>query len=282
MNTERKTKLNINPVTLALRVAVLLLLVVLYVTVPMYAWFYQGRRAAAIAEISDPTAIFINAGNREDIRYMDLAGIDVEEGGTEFPEGSQDEGKKYKDYVFCVRGFYVDTYRLQLAYTTNNQFEYRLYRATLANGAAPNDNLGETEYKTHPANGESVTQIYYIANGSDPLSGVFLNEKTGTGQFLALDDDTYHDRTYAVLPDNDPEGTIYDADNINKYAEPLYWQTSGNQASEHMTDGRLIPQGVDGVSFCDYFILRVVWDAETSKNDRETDIIYITARNTSS
>ena len=226
--------------------------VLLLVSLRAFAWFYNDRRIAAVAEISDPTAIFINAGNREDIRYLDLGGIDVETSDL------------YKDFVFCVRGNNVTGYKLQLAYTTNNQFDYELYPATLTadSSSVPANPESLVIYDTHV--GGSARQYYYAPAGASPLRGVFLNYDSTASEKLAKNNDVYHSRTYT------PSDAASPYLNRHKYAIPLYWQTSGAQTPV-----------LDAHSdFCDYFILRVKWDGE-ARNDKETDIVYIAAKNVS-
>ena len=253
MNAERPAKQNKGLMVNALRALILLVLLALCVSLVVYAWFRYERDAAALAELSDPTAIYINAANREEIRYMDMSGIDV--------EGETDG---YKDFVFCIRGDNVGSYRLQLAYTTNNQFSYELYPANqLVSGSVPANAVGVALYTTHPVSGTiGPEQTYYIAPGTSPIVGDFLNKNTGASEILAYDDsypaDQYHTLTYD------------DYDIVHKYAWPIYWQARN-----------LIHPISDAYgSFCDYYILRVIWNSGAT-NTKETDIIYISARNTS-
>ena len=217
-----------------------------------YAWFTYRKRAAGIAEISDPTAIFIKAGSGEDIRYLNLGGIDVE------------TADDYKDFVFCVKGNHVSRYKIQLAYTTNNQFDYEIYKATevSSSGAVPSDPESVVVYDLH--DGSDSVRYYYAASGAAPIAGNFLNLDTGASEKTALTGDEYHDRTYT------PTGadSVYLHRHI--YAIPLYWQ-SRNAVSPVMDEN---------MDFCDYYILRVKWDG-SSKNDKETDIVYISAKNVS-
>ena len=53
---------------------------------------------------------------------------------------------------------------------------------------------------------------------------------------------------------------------VQKNAEPLYWQNTNpieHQAAE--------------LNFVDYYILEVSWNSADVSNDKETDIVYITA-----
>ncbi|MBO4692772.1 MAG: hypothetical protein J5659_00045 [Clostridia bacterium] len=232
--------------------ALVLAFVLLTLSLVAIAWFSYVRRMGAVAEITDPTAIFINAGNAEDVRYLDLGGIDVE------GENS------YKDFVFCIRGNHVSNYKIQLSYTTNNQFDYEIYTATMVTspGAVPANPESLVVYDTH--DGSSGTQYYYAASGATPLPGSFLNKDTGASEKLAKNNDSYYEDTYT------PGGTNSTYDNRHKYAIPLYWHTSSS----------ISPVMDANSDFCDYFILRVIWDSN-SRNNKETDIVYIAAKNIS-
>ena len=227
----------------------------------VFAWFYLGRRAAAMARISNPVTIYINAGHAEDIRYLNLGGIDVERGGI------VDGDNKYQDFVFCVRGENVSQYKLQLAYTTNNQFGYEVYRATTDTQVSPK---GFVVYTTHDDNPRDIT--YYIPNGATAISGATKNAKTVDGETLGKKNGdyssgvNYHDKTYEGYGNADENDNDVTNDKVNKYAEPIYWQS---------TDSIIGNAGV-GNEFEHYFILRVIWK-NTAKNTKETDIIYISA-----
>ena len=228
--------------------AVMLAFALLAASMAVVAWFYYGRRTAAISEISNPTAIFINAGNQEDIRYLDLGGIDAETG-------------TFKDFVFCVRGNNVQAYRLQLAYTTNNQFEFEIYAATESASAPSGTPAGVVVYDTH---GETPSTLWYYAPaGASPIAGPLKNGQTVGDEVLALTNDYYYSETYT------PEGANSPYSNHHKHAVPIYWQA---------TDA-VRPTADEHFDFCDYYILRVKW-TENTKNDKETDIVYISAKNT--
>ena len=240
------------PSRYALILPVAAVFVLAFMAFSVYSWFYGGHKIAAVSEVADPAAIFINAGNREDIRYLDLGGIDV--------EGEDD----HRDFVFCVRGSYVSGYKIQLAFTTNNQFEYELYPASLttSSGSVPNDPLALVVYETHE--GPDAMHYYYASSGASPLAGSFLNQDSGADELLAKTNDTYYAKTYT------PSGAGSTYDNRHKYAVPLYWQGSG-----------IIHPDLDAnYDFCDYFILRVKWSGD-QKNNKETDIVYISAKNVS-
>ena len=234
-------------------------------TIGVWAWLYQGRTVASVGEISNPTAIHLSAGNLEDSKFIDLSGIDVSKG-------------TYKDFVFCVTGENVSTFKIQLAFTTNNQFEYEIYPAILFGTENPSisdvpaNAVARAEYKTHPANeSEAQIQVYYSPNGTSPVVGKFINRDGSESEMLAYEhEESAASGDYNMHDDTYKNGAHSAYDYVNKYAEPLYWQTS--------TPITTIPVEATDL-FCNYYILRVKWDSGTATNDKETDIIYITAKN---
>ena len=89
-------------------------------------------------------------------------------------------------------------------------------------------------------------------------------------------DDNYTEKSYDTAD--------YDGTHVQRYAEPIYWQTkeavhsdwvdnNGIQYNEYGTDD---PDN----RFLNYYILQVSWTAGSfpEGNDKETDLIYITAQ----
>ena len=225
---------------------------IIIVSIPVAAWFMSDKRLAAYAPISSPQSLYIGAGHihfavdsddtdeYEDVRYLYLDGIDVDEDGID-----------HYDYVFCVYGKAIGSFKLQLAYTTNNQFTYEIFSATESETSSPD----AVAYTTH---GESPTTYYYSIDpeNTSPIAGFFMN-KDSSDPPTVLADDTMHSDTYGSY------------NNVNKFAEPIYWQTSSAIRGS-------VGRGV----FVKYFILRVNINGKTT-NDRETDIICIAAKSTS-
>lgn len=254
---ENESKNKISRRLTALRIILLALLLAVYAAMPVYAWFARNRLGAGVAKIDDPTSIYINAANKEDIRFLYMSGVDLENGETS--NDPQYAGKKFKDFVFCVRGSDVQAYKLQLAYTTNNQFEFELFHATKATGDVPQGAVAVVDYETHP---DRIAQKYYAAPGVTAITGHFLNRLSPSDEILAISDTSndYERMTYGTYGDT--------AGHVNKYAYPLYWQTVN--AIDTVSD--------ENGEFCDYYVLRVIW-SNARRNDKETDIIYISARN---
>lgn len=233
-------------------ITVVVLAAMLIAATPVLAWFAIRKNLGAYAPVSSPESLYIGAGHRdienemfEDIRYLYFDGIDA----TKHIE--------HWDHVFCVYGKAISHFKIQLAYTTNNQFSYEIYPAVESSEESEN----AVRYVTHTATPE--TFYYTIAteevNGEQvqvqPLGGSFLNETIVNGESLGIFDSE----------NTDYHNTYGNYENVNKYAVPLYWQTTGYQTGDANTD------------FVNYYILRVNMNGK-SVNDRETDIICIAAK----
>ncbi len=288
-NTDNERKKLSKKKKIQLAAAITLTALVL-IAMPVLAWFASRKQTATVININAPTTINIESGNREPVEMINLADIDVEEiddQGTLVSEG---------DYVFCVTGKYLQKYDLQIARTTNIPFTYELYRVGGTDGS--NDYTGmvlagiTTEptvgsgysvasyrsvmdnmtyyypYKTAAVNNSDTSasdyRKYGKITGSLGSDEGYLNPTTSDGETIGdgsttADGKTFHERNYSIT------GGTYD--DVNKYAEPLYWQARKLPISGQITDG----------GFVDYYVLKIKWD-NTFKNNKETDMIYITAR----
>lgn len=229
----------------ALTAAILLVLL----SISVVAWLVMRQGLLSYAPIARPEPLFIGAGHRnidtvnheftdnyfEDIRYLYFNGIDVK------------TDQAYYDYVFCVYGTMVPGYKIQLAFTTNNQFTYEIYHAT----ESTVESEGAVAYTTHTDN----PQTYYYKAYGQAIAGDFINARTVSGDTIA--DNTFHELTYG------------DYDEVDKYGEPLYWQTAN------------VEPGYAGGDFINYYILRVNVN-DKAINDRETDVICFAAKSFSS
>ncbi len=219
-----------------------LLTAMLIAAAPVLAWFSMRKHLDAYAPISAPESLYVGAGHRdienetfEDIRYLYFDGIDAT------------KNLEYWDHVFCVYGKAISHFKLQIAHTTNNQFSYEIYPASESRVETP----GSIRYVTHTATPEA---FYYSIDG-EALAGTFLNKTTDDGKELGILDpeNTYFSQTY------------HNYTNVNKYAVPIYWQTTTSQVGDRRTD------------FVRYYILRVRMNGKNA-NDRETDVICIAAK----
>lgn len=242
--------------------AAFVLAMMFIISIPVFSWFFTQQKLAAYAPVSTPQSLYIGAGHIEfegetyygdvaeedqfeDIRYLYLSGIDV------------DNNIDHYDYVFCVYGKAVGNYKIQLAYTTNNQFSYEIYNAVESNSTSS----GAVAYTTH---GEEPATYYYTVNGG-AIAGTFLNKQT-----VDVDPDPERTKNADVANSTKHSATYgsYSSENVSIYAEPIYWQTSSSQT------------GSARGNFINYYILRVNLNGKNS-NDRETDVICIAAKSSS-
>ena len=209
-----------------------------------YAWFFTQREMSTAAWIKAPVVLDIRAGNNQDIKYLDMGNIEV------------GETDGYKDYVFCVYGKPVDNYSLQLAYTTNIAFHYDVYRANLAENGS-----GEVTFES-PDN----TATFNI--GDTPvIRGLSMNEikaqNSSPSQYQS------HDLSYG----DENKANIVDRNKVQANNEPLYFLAEENGVKV-MKPRNILKNNAD---FLDYYVIRVSWKAGEVHEDKETDIVYLTA-----
>ena len=259
-------------------VVALSLTLVFFVTVPVLAWLVYYRKVGDLQYVDSPTKLYITAAHGEEIKYLDMADIQV---------ANTSATSKY--YVFAVSGSNADAYNLQLAYTTNNQFEYYLYPAKEVAGI-PGNNVDEPHpmYVSHTDNGTGSNyyyvidkdaishsgtnrEAYRIQNGSvitrtrgstseySNVTAEFLNRGATPANAVIDANETKHVDTYAAYS------------NVQDCAEPIYWQVRNIKSDMDPTTRDLL----------DYYILEVNWENIKSKSpddfsdNGETDIIYI-------
>jgi len=213
------------------------------------AWLSHQKRIATMAKINSPAKLSLKSGANEDIIQFKMAGIDTENGN-------------YKDFVFCVEGEDISNYNIQIAHTTNINFTYTVYQATPDIDYDPAVDNGGVEYIT--ADRDSV---YYMP-ANNALSGAYVNEQNEVFNISGNDVNRKIGTTQYAEPSYDDS-----SDARQKYAEPLYWQT--NPAI--IADGTAYDIDSHERSFQNYYVLRVSWGSDV-RNDKETDLIYITAQ----
>ena len=248
---------------------------VLVIGLPVFAWFTSERKTATVIKINAPTTIKIGAGNEEPVEMIDLSNINVEEYLDEESTTLKTEGT----YVFCVTGKYLSKYDLQIARTTNIDFDYELYRVDSAkyndvitpgitSKPAAENGYEIAEYKSE-LDGNTYYYPYQISDSTDDktqgnvtVKGGFLNAKTennhtiGNGEEKIDGSTTFHTHNYSSYG------------KVNKYAEPLYWQVKGLPVTGQVGDA----------GFVDYYVLKIKWENKNLTNNKETDMLYITAR----
>ncbi|MDD6082122.1 MAG: hypothetical protein PUB89_04640 [Oscillospiraceae bacterium] len=231
---------------------------VLLVSFPAYAWFSYSRNLETLTKIKEPGGIIIRAGksdasakDADPIVNFEMKEIDIED----IADG------KSAQYVFSVKtGEYNSKYHLLLAHTTNIPFSYSIYQASNTTNPEQEDCIAY-----HPK--DDTGKITYYKKDSI-INLLPLNYDNGQyGRAIAKKKDVYYDSTYE------------NGDNPEIYAVPVYLQTKDSQKhSESAADSY------------DYYILEIKWDSNaagneafekwnTAINNKETDIIYITAFN---
>ena len=234
-------------------------LLALIIGISAAAWFAYQRKLGDLQLVQKPKDLYITAGNGDEMEYFDMSGIKV--------AGKDENGDEriHKYFVFGVKGTDSRKYNLQLAYTTNNQFDYYIYPAVETENQA--EALVEYVSKT----GEVV---YYKIDPENPNrldTGVSVRGEGITTRFLNRDGEPIianqakHNQTYET-----DEGGHYD--NVQSYAEPLYWQALGIRSNINALTREIE----------DFYILEVNWQktkeeigADNIEDNRETDILYI-------
>ena len=228
---------------------------------PALAWFAVIGNVEMVAKIKPPDNLDIRAGHFQPIVNFDLRNIDV--------ESISQGGENAKRYVFSVNaGDYKIPYYIQIAHTTNIPFiEYKLYWATEYDKNATRNN-GKTYVEYHPLADDE--DLWYYEKGEEIELEKLNPDKAEYGRTLGDRDGNYYDQTYAST------------DKPEIYAIPLYLRTRETIKPKHSGEGQH-----------DYFILELTWNEpgqgtesdpfwNTIWNNKETDVIYITAHRTSS
>lgn len=232
---------------------------------PVFAWFSSVNKMETMTKVKEPENLDLRAGHYHSIINFELSDINIEEMG-------KNGTAEYR--VFSVSaGDYKIPYILQLAHTTNIPFKYSIYHATEAATAGADTVPYKPLYKD-PDDPTTDGKTYYYQIGDEvslePLNGdTENNEYYGRELGIKGNGNTYYRKTYDENNDS-PE----------IYAVPVYLQS----ATITPTD--------KGENAHDYFILKIEWDQGTAntnftkwnkaENNKETDIIYITASRSTS
>lgn len=271
----------------------------LIVAIPVVAWFGQKREIIKLQKVKSPNVLFLSAAHREDSVNFEVKGIDADEilvdgYGDPILDNNQNEQKiTHKDYVFSVTGDAVDKFTIQLAYTTNNPFEYEIYAAEEVTASEVVRQAGTefqyVEYKLtdmgvtgmpvvsggdYHLNVHSPSSLFYKIDSTETDSGKAVNGKY-TGQYLNLTQES--SGSHQDGKSNDAyHGITYDSYSyVHHDVEPVYWQVTGVSA---------MPGEVNSnkQAFSRHFILRVKWNSgDLDNTTKETDIVYISVKATS-
>lgn len=205
-------------------------------------WFVDANRGSTVGKIKEPAELKVLGPNATATEQIDLS-YNPEYGDT-----------KTGNTVTLKRPFCVQTggdgFELQLANTTNIKgLTIELYKAV-------NAGLGEALDVSGTAGGKSYR---WKASGTDLLTSFTFINKADDG--LA---------TVPVEGASDP--TFKDYQNIQRNARPLY-------RYKEFDKSELNAKTLDGSTGNDTlnFIIKLSWD----ESAKETDVIYLIARNTS-
>ena len=268
-------------------IAAIIMTVLLIVSMPTFAWFSYQNEMAVSTKIDSPATLEIKSGghpgDEQAIINFELSDIDTED-STYSHYIKDGVTYYYKDFVFCVKGKSLSSYDLQLAHTTNIAFKYEIYSAVADDNGdilyMPKDNNAANSQKYRLAriktdsNGDAVLDDNDEAIYEDydvPLDGAYANA-TIVGNRVVVND-SLKERSYDI-------GTS--GDNVQQYANPAYWLKRGIVVHSI--------QKQDG-GFTHPYVLRICWIMSTSiddeareedldivQNNKETDMIYITAK----
>ena len=203
------------------------------------AWLNHTRSLATATRVHVPT-LWID--DIHGTNAMNLGEIDVQN-----TEETTSDGKPCRRYVFSVKSNDSNSFRLQLAYTTNIPFTYTLYPAI--------------EYAQERG---SCVQVgtYFYAYG-DPMAP----EKKIQA----------HNETYQSV---NSEGNKIVYKNVHDNAEPWYWVSKAQTLnSKDPAEGNYVTE--DSPYYPRYYVLEISWDSSL-KNNKETDLVYLLAESVSS
>lgn len=252
MNRIKEIFQNLNKMQKIQAILASIVSILFLVEIPIYAWFaLSSNKAETMTKIQEPKNLDIRAGNAESIEYFDLNDINIEEITADSP----------KRYVFCVvTGSNKTLYDIQIAHTTNIPFTYSLYRAVVGTAY----DAGAVAYTTHDDNPQT---IYYKSVGEklklNPLNADDANT-SNYGRTLGIKD--IDDKCYKLVYGTDDSPEIY--------AVPKYEKVKELETKDPNHDFYILELGLEGED-ADGFSQ---WNI--NKNNKETDIIYITASRT--
>lgn len=282
-----------------IRLAVALLLTAaMMVAVPTYAWFSQQQKAAEMYKVQYPNSLYINAAHREDQIFFDLDAVNVNKLLRDDDNNviyytdaacttispyidNSDHSKGYvitsytkvvrsQKYAFSVFGANTQRFKLQLAYTNNNQFKYQIYEAEESAGHPVPVNP-DVEYVTND-NAHTMSKdifsddinmagditLYYVKS-QNALSGNYLNIKSGSNDLLGQPSGSYYTNNYG------------NNTNVQERCVPIYWQSQEISVQNETSNKQ----------FHNYFVLEVTWGDTRTAEKKETDMIAITVQRTS-
>ena len=214
------------------------------------SWFFYKRELDTLTWIKTPIRLDIGSGKNHDIAYLDLGSIDA------------DTPDRTIERVFCVYGEPVDLYSLQLSCTTNIAFYYDVYRAS------DNDSGSKKVDFTYTDTTGDHTEKFSYNESDRVIAAKPLNKMEKT----EIDAHQSHTLSYG----DDKGLNPVDKSKVQSNAEPLYWLASENGLNVMKPKNVQINETTKSAYFCDYYVLKIHWEAGTVVNDKETDMVYLT------
>ena len=247
-------------------IAALILTLAIIAGVPVLAWLATTTKVEVLTRIRKPDNLDIRAGNGDLIVNFHLRDIDV-------AHTEEDALTESRYYVFSVNaGGNKARYYIQVAHTTNIPFTYKLYSATKQEDDDVKPGFLSTVYRSLEQSTEEPGTTYQFKTKdllAEENKGITLNgDNSQYGRQLGKNNDSYYSKTYNQS-DDDPQ----------IYAIPVYHQTGVLARNDNDTNQDQY----------DYFVLELVWNTDEvsdedpfkawneAKNNKETDIIYISA-----
>lgn len=205
------------------------------------AWFTYQYRLSSIGKIHPPAYISILAPGDTGMQAIDL---------------SYDKSEVHNGRVELKRPFVIrsesEKYDLCIAHTTNiSGLTIKLYEAV-------NDGSEGNAYLAGIT--EKGTPYYWNRKNEDDLfkSGAYVNSQGDGDRTIADKDHLAHSETFRLS-----ENVVYD--NVQKYAEPLYWVKTGCTGVKRTENDK---------DYYTNYILEISW----LETDKETDILYVIAQ----
>ena len=231
-------------------VIALILAVVALIWVTL-SWFFNKRELDSLTWIKTPIRLDIRSGNNHDIAYLNLGSIDA------------DTPNRTIERVFCVYGEPVDNYSLQLSYTTNIPFYYDIYRASY------DSKNGNVDFTYTDETGDHTEKFRYDPDSTPVIQAKPLNKMTA-------EEITAHQSHTLSYGDDKGENPV-DPSRVQSNAEPLYWLAQENGLNVMKPQNVQTNDTTKSSYFCDYYVIKIHWDEKTVINDKETDMVYLTA-----
>ena len=255
----KKSTKKVKKLSFAVKVQ-LFIVILCTMSIPVFAWFVYQDRIETFSKIKEPPSINLASGGDDPALYISLENIDVSK-STE------------KYIVFSVEPGKYSAYDIQLSHTTNIPFTYELYRVH-------EDENGTIEYIDH-------TRAVNVKESTIKYNIMTTAAGTTSGKVTLTDINPDGKTTGRTLGDENKLAAYYrqnytEDDKVNQYVKPIY------------SVARRIPQlnvNDDGSSNRDYFAIKLSWTKGSNNltendadywnyayNNKETDIIYISAK----